>query len=72
VVEKQFDNYEVIPGLHENGKLVLGESIADLGGLTIAYKAFERRLEGKARPPEIDGFTPEERFFMAFAQILGS
>ena len=69
MVEKQFDNYEVIPGLHENGKLVLGESIADLGGLTIAYKAFEKSLEGKPRPPEIDGFTPEERFFMAFAQI---
>jgi putative endopeptidase len=68
-VEKQFDNYVVMPGLHENGKLVLGESIADLGGLTIAYKAFENSLAGKPRPAEIDGFTPEERVFMAFAQI---
>jgi putative endopeptidase len=66
-VEKQFDNYEVMPGVHENGKLVLGESIADLGGLTIAYKAFEKSLEGKPRPPEIDGFPLEERFFMVFA-----
>jgi putative endopeptidase len=68
-VEKQFDNYEVMPGLRENGKLVLGESIADLGGLTIAYKAFEKTLEGKPRPPKIDGFTPEQLFFIAFAHI---
>jgi predicted metalloendopeptidase len=68
-VERQFDSYEVMPGLHQNGKLVLGESIADLGGLTIAYRALQKSLEGKPRPPEIDGFTPEQRFFMAFVQI---
>jgi putative endopeptidase len=68
-VEKQFDNYEVLPGLHENGKLVLGESIADLGGLTISYMAFQKSLEGKPQPPKIDGFTPEERFFLSFATI---
>jgi predicted metalloendopeptidase len=68
-VERQFDSYEVMPGLHQNGKLVLGESIADLGGLTLAYRALQKSLEGKPRPPEIDGFTPEQRFFMAFAQI---
>jgi putative endopeptidase len=68
-VEKQFDSYVVQDDIHENGKLVLGESIADLGGLTIAYKAFEKSLEGKPRPPEIDGYTPEQRFFLAFAQI---
>ena len=49
-VEKQFDGYEVQPGLHENGKLVLGESIADLGGLTIAHMAYEASLAG-AKPP---------------------
>ena len=66
-VEKQFDNYLVAGDLHENGKLVLGESIADLGGLSIAYRALERSLEGKPRPL-IDGFTPEQRFFLAYAQ----
>ncbi|HEV2175868.1 MAG TPA: M13 family metallopeptidase [Terriglobia bacterium] len=68
-VEKQFDGYEVQPGIHENGKLVLGESIADLGGLTIAYKAFEKSLAGKPRPPLIDSLTPEQRFFVSYAQI---
>ncbi len=68
-VEKQFDGYVVMGDLHQNGKLVLGESIADLGGLTIAYKAFEKSLEGKPRPPEIDGFTPEQRFFLAYAHL---
>jgi len=71
-VEKQFDGYEVLPGVHENGKLVLGESIADLGGLTIAFKAFEKSLEGKPRPANIDGFTPEQRFFLAYATVWAS
>ena len=65
----QFDAYEVEPGLHETGKLVSGESIADLGGLTVAYHAFEKSLEGKPRPPSIDGFTPEQRFFLGWAQV---
>jgi len=68
-VEKQFDNYVVTGSVHENGKLVLGESIADLGGLTIAYKAYERSLEGKPRPQPIDGLTPEQRFFLSYGQI---
>jgi len=67
-VQKQFDNYVVEGDLHENGKLVLGESIADLGGLTIAYNALAKDLEGKPRP-EIAGYTPEQRFFLAYAQI---
>lgn len=67
-VEKQFDNYVVEGDLHENGKLVLGESIADLGGLTIAYNALEKDLQGKPRPL-IDGLTPEQRFFIAYAQV---
>lgn len=65
-VEKQFDNYLVVENLHENGKLVLGESIADLGGLTIAFKAFEKSLEGKPRPQSIDEFSPQQRFFLAW------
>jgi len=71
-VEKQFDSFVVNGNLHEKGKLVLGESIADLGGLTIAYKAFEKSLEGKPRPKNIDGFTPEQRFFLGWAQVWAS
>src|SRR5215470_10367500 len=70
-VEKQFDGYEVEPGLHENGKLVLGESIADLGGLAISYAAYEKSIEGK-RPPALGGFTPEQRFFLGWAQVWGA
>ena len=66
-VEQQFDSYEVQPGVHENGKLVLGESIADLGGLTIAYKAFKTTSEGQS-DQKIDGFTPDQRFFLAWAR----
>lgn len=65
----QFDSFEVQPGLHENGKLVVGESIADLGGLVVAYAAFQKSMEGKPRPANIDGFTPEQRFFLAFARV---
>jgi putative endopeptidase len=71
-VSDQFDGYVVDGDLHENGKLVLGESIADLGGLTIAYAAYEKSLEGKPRPPEKDGFTAEQRFFLGWAQIWGA
>ena len=68
-IEKQFDGFEAEPGLHENGKLVEGESIADLGGLTIAHAAFEKSLEGKPAPPPIDGFTADQRFFLGYAQV---
>jgi predicted metalloendopeptidase len=71
-VQTQFDGYEVEPGLHQNGKLVLGESIADLGGLAIAYAAYEKSLEGKPRPKDIEGFTPEQRFFLGWAQVWGA
>ena len=49
----QFDGFEVEKGLHENGKLVSGEAIADLGGLTIAYAAYQKSLQGKPKPPVI-------------------
>jgi putative endopeptidase len=67
-IAKQFETFAV-DGQHENGKLVEGESIADLGGLTISYAAFEKTLAGKARPARIDGFSTEQRFFLGFAQI---
>jgi putative endopeptidase len=70
-VQRQFDSYEVEPGLHQNGKLVLGESIADLGGLAISYAAYEKQIESK-RPPTLDGFTPEQRFFLGWAQVWGA
>jgi predicted metalloendopeptidase len=66
-VIQQFDSFEVEKGLFENGKLVVGESIADLGGLVIAYAAFQKSMEGKPRPADIDGFTPEQRFFLGYA-----
>ena len=71
-VSDQFDAYVVDGDLHENGKLVLGESIADLGGLTIAYAAYEKSIAGKPRPLDKDGFTPEQRFFLGWAQVWGA
>lgn len=68
-IAKQFSSYEVEPGLYGNGKLEEGESIADLGGITISHAAFEKTPEGKADAPSTDGFTPEQRFFLGFAQI---
>lgn len=68
-IADQFSAYQVEPGLHENGKLVEGESIADLGGMTIAYAALQKTLEGNPAPAPIGGFTPDQRFFLAWAQI---
>ncbi|HXL22677.1 MAG TPA: M13 family metallopeptidase [Candidatus Dormibacteraeota bacterium] len=71
-VSDQFDAYVVDGDLHQNGRLVLGESIADLGGLTIAYAAYEKSIDGKPRPAAKDGFTPEQRFFLGWAQVWGA
>ncbi|MDE2213203.1 MAG: M13 family metallopeptidase [Patescibacteria group bacterium] len=68
ILVKQFDSYEILPGLRANGELTLGENIADLGGLSIAYDAYQRHLRTHGRTI-IDGFTPEERFFLGFAQV---
>jgi predicted metalloendopeptidase len=70
-VVDEFDGFSPLPGLHENGKLVQREAIADLGGTTIAFKAFERTAEYQAHQ-KIDGFTPEQRFFLAYAQVWRS
>lgn len=70
-VEKQFDGYVVSGKVHENGKLVLGESIADLGGLTIAYKAYQASLHGQPAPV-IDGLTGDQRFFLSWAHVWAS
>ncbi|MBU6399013.1 MAG: M13 family metallopeptidase [Verrucomicrobia bacterium] len=69
-VVDQYNAYEPLPGLHVNGRLTLGENIADLGGVSIALEALERILaRDPARRRTIDGFTPEQRFFISFAQI---
>jgi putative endopeptidase len=66
---KQYEAYKPLPDMAINGKLTLGENIADLGGLKIAFLAFQKSLEGKPRPTAIDGFSPEQRFFISFAQL---
>ncbi|HEX3101706.1 MAG TPA: M13 family metallopeptidase, partial [Pyrinomonadaceae bacterium] len=68
-VADEFSGFEVQPGLFINGRLTLGENIGDFGGLTIAYDAFMKSLQGKPRPANIDGFTPEQRFFLGWAQV---
>jgi putative endopeptidase len=71
-VVEEFNGFEVLPALKINGRLTLGENIGDLGGLNIAYDAFQRSLKGKPRPADIDGFTAEQRFFLGWAQVWGS
>ena len=69
LIVKQFDAYEPLPGEHVKGALTLGENIGDLGGLTIAYVALQKALAKNGRPGPIDGFTPEQRFFLNWAQV---
>jgi putative endopeptidase len=68
---KQFDAYTVLDTLHVNGKLTMGENIGDLGGLNMAYEAFKMTKQGKSKT-KIDGFTPDQRFFLAWAQVWRS
>jgi putative endopeptidase len=65
----QYNQYEVLDSTFVNGKLTLGENIADLGGCTVAYNAYKLSLEGKETPKPIDGFTNFQRFFLSYAQI---
>ena len=69
LVVHQFAGFVAVDTLHVNGELTLGENLADLSGLRIAYAAFEQSRTGKPRPPLTDGFTPEQRFFLGFAQM---
>ena len=68
LVVKQYEAYEPLPGQRINGKLTLGENIGDIGGIKIAWAAFQRMLGRKAPQGPIDGFTPEQRFFLGLAQ----
>ncbi|MGA3053638.1 MAG: M13 family metallopeptidase [Candidatus Korobacteraceae bacterium] len=70
-VVKQFDGYYIEPNIHHNGKLVLGESIGDLAGVKIAYLAFQKSQQGKPPAPVVDGFTPDQQFFIAWGQFRG-
>src|SRR6185312_13821533 len=68
----EYGNFEPVPGQHLNGKLTLGENTADNGGLRIAYRALQNVLASESaaqRSKKIDGFTPDQRFFLSFAQI---
>lgn len=68
VMVEQYNNYTPVDTMHVNGELTLGENIADLGGLTIAFNAYKMSLKGK-KAPVIDGFTGEQRFFLGYGQI---
>ncbi len=65
---KQFDAYEPIPGVHIKGQLTLGENLGDLGGLEAAYAAYRRYVARHGEPAVIDGYTGDQRFFIAYAQ----
>jgi putative endopeptidase len=65
---KLYDQYTMQDSLHINGQVTMGENIADLGGLNIAHDAYLMSLDGKT-PKPIDGFTADQRFFMAYAQV---
>jgi putative endopeptidase len=68
-VEKQYRGYTVLDGVPLNGKLTLGENIADLGGLKLAFSAYRASRQGQLGEAPVDGFTPEQQFFLAAAQV---
>ena len=68
----QFNTMDVGDNLRHNGRLVVGEALGDLGGVGIAYKAYKRSLKGQPPPPALDGYTADQRFFLAFARVWGS
>jgi putative endopeptidase len=70
-VVSQFEGYFIEPGLHHNGKLVLGESIGDLAGARIAFRGYQHSRKGRPPEPTIDGFTPEQQFFIGWGQFRG-
>jgi endothelin-converting enzyme/putative endopeptidase len=70
-VVDQFEGYFIEPGIHHNGKLVLGESIGDLAGAKIALLGYRKSREGKGPEPTIEGFTPEQQFFIGWGQFRG-
>jgi predicted metalloendopeptidase len=73
-IVQQYNEYEPLPGLHLNGELTQGENIADIGGVKLAYAALQKALDKhpEDQNKKIDGFTPEQRFFLSFAAIWRS
>lgn len=68
ILVAQFDSIEVAEGVHANGRYTLGENIADQGGLRVAYTAFKKTAQGQCEE-KIDGFTPDQRFYLAYANV---
>jgi putative endopeptidase len=68
----QYDNFFVEPGLHLQGKLVTGEALGDLGGVNLSWRAYKRSRVEKGPEPSVDGFTPDQQFFLAEAQWRGT
>ena len=68
VLAAQFDAVEILPGVHANGHFTLGENIGDHGGLSIAFTAMQNAIAG-TNPGLIDGFTPEQRFYLGYATV---
>jgi putative endopeptidase len=71
MVVNQYNGYTVLDTMHVNGRLTLGENLADLGGLSVAYEAFKKTKQGQSTT-KIDGFTPDQRFFLSWAQVWRS
>jgi putative endopeptidase len=69
VLVDQYDNFKILDSLHVNGKLTLGENIADFGGITVALNALKNVLKKTGNNAKIDGYTPTQRFFLSFAQV---
>jgi putative endopeptidase len=65
---KEYSAFSPVDDVHLNGKLTLGENTADNGGVRLAFMALMKSMEGKPQPPKIDGFTPQQRFFLAWGQ----
>ena len=69
LIVKQYDEFVIVDTIRQNGRMTLSENLSDIGGITLAWLAFQRAIQGRSREI-IDGFTSEQRFFIAYAQVL--